>query len=83
MTCRHGAFNAYLHYLKLFAQASEEEMNKENVEKAAINCIILAVKVPSVINFAEVQEVKAIKYLDKVNELIERFYRKTSKFSSF
>jgi hypothetical protein len=60
----------------LFNGASSKEMNDNNVEEDARRCVILAVRVPTIINFEEVLDLNAIKYLQEVIiTLYHRGYR--------
>jgi hypothetical protein len=63
---------ATLTYLKLFKGASQDELTNSKIEEEAKRCVVLAVKVPTVINFDEVLELDAIKYLkDKKKEVFD------------
>lgn len=66
---RNGAFNATMALLKEFQGSNESEMNTHKVEDDAKRCVLLAVKVPNVINFEEVLDLDAIKYLQTVISL--------------
>ncbi len=50
-------------YLKLFERSTAEELAKNNIESEARRCVILAVKVPIVVDFAETIKLNAVKYL--------------------
>jgi hypothetical protein len=41
-------------YLRLFQKCSEQEISQFNIEQEAQRCVILGVKVPTVIDFAEI-----------------------------
>ena len=60
---RLGAFTTTLALLKLYQGSSELELNKNKVDEEAKRCIILAIKVPIIINFDEVLELDAVKHL--------------------
>ena len=51
------------HYMKLFEKSNDDELAQHKVEKEARRCALLAVKVPTVIDFNEVLKLKAVKYL--------------------
>jgi hypothetical protein len=51
----------------MFQGASEADLVKNKVEEQAKRCVILAVKVPTVINFEEVLDLDAIKHLKLVH----------------
>ena len=50
-------------YLKLYEGANANELSSNNVEDDAKRCVILAIKVPTVINFEDVLDLDAIKHL--------------------
>ena len=58
-----GAYNSMVSYLRLFEGSPESELVENNVGASAKRCVILAVKVPTAINFEEVLELNAIKNL--------------------
>lgn len=58
-----GAYNSMVSYLRLFEGSPESELVENNVGASAKRCVILAVKVPTAINFEEVLELNAIKSL--------------------
>lgn len=58
-----GAFEVYQAYLKLFEKAKDAELAKNNIEEEAKRCMLLAIKEPTVIDFAEVMRLKAVKFL--------------------
>lgn len=68
---RLGSFNALLAYLRLFEGSAESELLKHSVDESAKKCIILAVKVPTVINFEEVLDLDSVKHLKSVWVYIE------------
>ena len=41
-------------YLKLFNKCSELELAAQNIENVAQRCVLLGVKVPTVIDFADI-----------------------------
>lgn len=61
-----GAFDVYQGYLKQFERSDEKELTSHNVEVEAKRCVILAIKVPTVIDFADILKLKAVKYLQGV-----------------
>jgi hypothetical protein len=66
MRCRSGAFEVYEAYLKTFEKASSADLTSHNIEKEAKRCVLLAIKVPTIIDFAEVLKLKAVKHLQDV-----------------
>jgi hypothetical protein len=61
-----GAFKTMISYLSTFEGSSENDLVQNKIEEEAYKCIILAIKVPTVINFEEVLKFKAIKHLKGV-----------------
>lgn len=57
-------------YLKLYEGANASELAANNVDEDAKRCVILAIKVPTVINFEEVLDLDAIKHLQGVRDLL-------------
>lgn len=55
----HGAFHVLYAYLRLFESANDKDIAA--IESEVHKCIILAIKAPSVINFEEIQDLKAMK----------------------
>lgn len=51
---RVGAFKVSVAYLKLFNKCSELELAAQNIENVAQRCVLLGVKVPTVIDFADI-----------------------------
>lgn len=51
---RIAAFKTMLAYLRLFQKSSEQEISQFNIEQEAQRCVILGVKVPTVIDFADI-----------------------------
>ena len=56
-----------LSYLRLFNGEKKEVLQAHKVEEEAKRCVILAIKVPTAINFEEVLELNAVKNLKDVN----------------
>jgi hypothetical protein len=54
----------------LYEGAKESELSADNVDEDAKRCVILAIKVPTVINFEEVLDLDAIKHLQGVSKCI-------------
>lgn len=52
-----------LAYLKLFQKSTEAELVSNQVETLAKRCVVLGVKVPTVIDFADILQLKAVKFL--------------------
>jgi hypothetical protein len=60
---RVAAFKVMMAYLKLFQKSSEEELAAHQTEREAKRCVILGVQVPTVIDFADVLQLAAVKRL--------------------
>ena len=60
---RVAAFNVMMAYLKLFERSSEQELATSNIEGEAKRCVLLGIQVPIVIDFADILNLKAVKYL--------------------
>jgi hypothetical protein len=58
-----AAFSVMAAYLKLFQKSSDSELSQHNVEREAKRCVLLAIKVPTVIDFKDILELTAVKYL--------------------
>jgi hypothetical protein len=70
-----GAFNSALALLKLYKGASEQEFIEHGVDEDAKRCVVLAIKVPTIINFDEVLNLDAIKRLKAVSTIyFVKFY---------
>ena len=65
--CRAGAYKVMEAYLKLFERSNEQELQSNHVENEARRCVILAIKVPTVVDFAETLKLNAVKYLQGVS----------------
>lgn len=52
-----------LAYLRLFQKCSEQEIAQFKIEQEAQRCVILGVIVPTVIDFADILQLKAVKSL--------------------
>ena len=50
-------------YMKLFQKSTEAELVAHKVEYEAKRCVILGVKVPTVIDFADILQLNAVKFL--------------------
>lgn len=59
----HGAFHIMYAYCSLFEKATKEELAA--IEKDVHSCVVLAVKAPSVVNFEELQDMKALKSIQE------------------
>lgn len=55
-------------YLKLFERSDEKELASHKIENEARRCVILAIKVPTVVDFAETLKLNAVKYLEGVSK---------------
>lgn len=53
-------------YLKTFQKASDAELAQQKIENEAKRCVILAVKVATVIDFADILKLNAVKFLEDV-----------------
>jgi hypothetical protein len=62
-----AAFKAMIAYLKLFQKCSDAELTAFNLEHEAQRCVLLGVKVPTVIDFADILQLKAVKALQGKN----------------
>ena len=60
-------------YLKLFQKCSEAELSTFKIEHEAQRCVILGVKVPIVIDFADILQLNAVKYLQGKNKEVFDF----------
>lgn len=58
-----AAFKVMLAFLKLFQKSTEQELSTLKIEAEAKRCVILGVKVPTVIDFADILQLNAVKYL--------------------
>ena len=54
-------------YLRLFEKAGEAELLKHKVEVEARRSVLLAIKVPTEVDFAETLKLNAVKYLQGVS----------------
>lgn len=52
-----------LAYLKLFQKSNEQELTAHKIEHEAKRCVILGVRVPTVIDFADILNLTAVKHL--------------------
>lgn len=50
-------------YLRLFQKSSEQELVSLKLEHEAKRCVILGIKVPTVIDFADILQLNAVKHL--------------------
>ena len=66
--------------MKLFERSNESELASNNIENEARRCVILAVKVPTVVDFAETIRLNAVKFLQGVNKNEIITIRKTRKY---
>ena len=60
-------------YLKLFNKCSEQELAAQSFVSVAQRCVILGVKVPTVIDFADILQLNAVKYLQGKNKEVFDF----------
>jgi hypothetical protein len=60
-----GSFDVVMALLKMYEKSSDDEMDAD-VESLAHNSIVLAIRLPSVVNFEEIMEINALKFLAKV-----------------
>jgi hypothetical protein len=54
-------------YLRLFEKSNNDELTKHNAEVEARRCVLLAIKVPTEVEFAETLKLNAVKYLQSVS----------------
>lgn len=54
-------------YLRTFERSDEKELTANLIEIEAKRCVILAIKVPTVIDFADILKLNAVKYLQAVS----------------
>ena len=66
---REGAFNVMEAYLRLFEKATQQELTSHNVDAEARRCVLLAIKVPTEVDFGETLKLNAVKYLQGVTIL--------------
>ncbi len=55
-----------LQYLRLFEKSNEQELTQHNIDADARRLVLLAIKVPTIIDFAEVLKLKAVKHMQEV-----------------
>lgn len=60
-------------YLKLFQKCTEAELSNSKIEHEAQRCVILGVKVPTVIDFADILQLNAVKHLQGKNKEVFDF----------
>lgn len=58
-----AAFKVMIAYLKLFQRSPATELEENKVEREAKRCVILGVRVPTVIDFADILQLTAVKHL--------------------
>lgn len=58
-----AAFKVSVAYLKLFNKCNDQELATFKIENEAQRCVLLGVKVPTVIDFADILQLNAVKYL--------------------
>ncbi len=58
-----AAFKVSVAYLKLFNKCNDQELASIKIENEAQRCVLLGVKVPTVIDFADILQLNAVKYL--------------------
>jgi hypothetical protein len=63
---REGAFKVMEAYLRLFEKSNQNELASHQVEAEARRCVLLAIKVPTEVDFAETLKLNAVKYLQGV-----------------
>ena len=69
-------------FLRLFEKASDQELETAHIEVEAAKCMILSVKVPTIVDFKSFFTLKAIKFMSNVSFccLINIYNRKTKKY---
>lgn len=60
-------------YLKLFEKSTEHELTANKTEQEAKRCVILGVRVPTVIDFADILKLNAVKHLQGNKDMKEVF----------
>jgi hypothetical protein len=60
-------------YLKLFQKSTEADLQEHKVETEAKRCVILGIKVPTVIDFADILQLTAVKSLQGKNKEVFDF----------
>jgi hypothetical protein len=60
-------------YLKLFQRSTDQEIQSAKIEHEAQRCVILGVKVPTVIDFADILQLKAVQNLQAKNKEVFDF----------
>lgn len=68
-----AAFRVMIAYLKLFQKSTEQELNAHKIEQQAKRCVILGVRVPTVIDFADILQLTAVKHLQGNKDMKEVF----------
>ena len=68
-----AAFQVTVAYLKLFQKSSDQEIQAAKIEHEAQRCVILGVKVPTVIDFADILQLKAVQNLQGKNKEVFDF----------
>lgn len=59
----HSAFKILKSFLRLFEQAKEAELAQHKIEIEAKRCVLLAIKEPTALDFADILSLNAVKYL--------------------
>ena len=60
-------------YLKLFQRSSDAELTQHKIEHEAKRCVILGVRVPTVIDFNDILQLSAVKYLQAKDKQVFDF----------
>jgi hypothetical protein len=53
-------------YLRLFEKATQQDLTSHKIDAEARRCVILAIKVPTEVDFGETLKLNAVKYLQGV-----------------
>eukprot|EP00347_Sterkiella_histriomuscorum_P023152 403335751 len=68
-----GAFNVLQAYLKTFEGVKDADLANSQIEQEAKRCVILAIKVPNVLDFADILQLNAVKDLQGKNKTVFDF----------
>jgi hypothetical protein len=58
-----AAFRVMIAFLKLYEKSTEAELVSQKIEQQAKRCVVLGVKVPTVIDFNDILQLTAVKHL--------------------
>lgn len=63
----HSAFKLLKSFLRLFQDSKEAELAQHNIEVQAKRCVLLAIREPTALDFADILQLNAVKYLQGVS----------------